>query len=432
MKRLICLTLFMACILSMSSQRVESVTLRNPDALLAPPVIRLGTDDRLILSFDIIGESHLYLRYRFLHCNADWTRSRLLESEFVDGFNEGEISDYAYSSDTYVHYVNYQLVIPDKNMEPLVSGNYIIQVYPEDAPEDIILEERFAVTENSTVVGANLTSRTDRGFNTEWQQLSLDVDMSGLHMANPYQDFVVTVTQNNRLATERTISHPLRVNGNQIMFDHNPDLIFGGSNEYRRFETVRVDYPGMNVDSVVFGGSNWHAWLHPDQPRHNSSYNYDSTAHGRFVVDEYNSTDPDLGADYVSVHFSLQSPPFPGYDVYIDGEFTRNEFSERNRMQYDYDRSEYQAMIPLKQGSYNYQYVLVPVEKKANLSERAEDIDLNNLPLRVEGKSYTSSTADPAPIEGNFYDTRNEYLIKVFYRPPGARYDKLIGIASID
>ena len=34
-------------------------------------------------------------------------------------------------------------------------------------------------------------------------------------------------------------------------------------------------------------------------------------------------------------------------------------------------------------------------------------------------------------IEGNYYQTQNEYSIYVYYRPMGARYDRLIGVTTV-
>ncbi len=67
-------------------------------------------------------------------------------------------------------------------------------------------------------------------------------------------------------------------------------------------------------------------------------------------------------------------------------------------MRYDDVRQCYVAEIPLKQGSYNYQYVV------------------------DRGGVYT-----PAPIDGDKYETRNEYLVKVYLRQPGSRGDRLVG-----
>ena len=383
---------------------VKTLSVVNPDHFMSPPVLRLGTDDRLKINFDIIGDSHEYLRFRLVHCNADWQPSRLLEPEYLDGFNEMEITDYAYSSNTFVHYVNYNIEIPGDGMRIISGGNYLLQVYPEGEPDHVMLQVRFYVTENSLMVGGGISGRTDKGFNTEFQQLEIAVEAGGGMIKNPYQDLIVTVMQNNRPETLREITHPMRVEGDRILYAHDPALIFNGGNEYRRFETVRADYAGMGVDSVVYGGSNWHAYLMPDESRVEKDYIYDSTQHGRFKIDEYNASDPDLGADYITVHFTLDSPEFIGADVYVDGDFAYHRFDGFNRMHYDYDRRFYTAEIPLKQGSYNYQYVVKPV-----------------------GEGY----ADPSPVEGNKYETRNEYLVNVYYRAPGSRADRLVGSAVL-
>lgn len=388
---------------------VKTLSVRNSDFFMAPNVIRMGSDDHLTINFDIIGDSHEYLRYRLIHCNADWQPSRLLESEFIDGFNEAQVSDYAYSSNTYIHYVNYNISIPNDDIRLTAGGNYLLQVYREDNPDDVILQARFSVSENILQVNGIVTSRTDRGFNTQWQQLELDIDAAGIPAVNPYQDLIITITQNNRPETTRTITHPLRVEGNHVVYAHDQNLIFDAGNEYRRFETVRTDYPGMHTDSVIFGGTNWHAYLAPDFPRSGKNYSYDRTQHGRFLINEYNATDPNLGADYVTVHFTLDSPEIVGADIYVDGDFAHNRHTSANRMTYDYDTGLYTAEIPLKQGSYNYQYV--------------------TLPKGSDAPSYRngSKSASPAVIEGNFYETENEYLVKVFLRTPGSRADRLIG-----
>ena len=42
-----------------------------------------------------------------------------------------------------------------------------------------------------------------------------------------------------------------------------------------------------------------------------------------------------------------------------------------------------------------------------------------------------STTGQTAPLEGDFYQTQNEYSIYVYYRPMGARYDRLIGVTTV-
>ena len=145
--------------------------------------------------------------------------------------------------------------------------------------------------------------------------------------------------------------------------------------------------------------------MHTDRPRAESSYIYDLTQNGRFKIDEYNATDPDLGADYITVHFELKHPEIMNADVFVDGNFAYDSFSDANRMHFDPASRSYRLDIPLKQGSYNYQYVAVP---------------------RKDPK-----VSDPAIFEGNKFETGNEYQVYVYLREPGTRADRLIGTAQL-
>lgn len=380
-------------------ENVKSLKVWNPDNFLAPPILNLNSNDRLIVSFDILSDSPEYLRYRLIHCNSDWQPSGLLENEFLGGFNETSIEDFAFSENTYVHFINYQISLPDPALPILKSGNYLIQVYPEDSPDDILLQERFYVSEDITNISASASAKTDKGYLSDWQQLDLQLSLSHIPQINPYQDLEIVVSQNNRPESVRHIKHPSRVQSGVAVFEHSDDLIFEAGNEFRRFETVRTDYPGMNVDSVKFKDGVWHAWLRKDLPRDDKNYFFDKTQNGRFKIDEYNSTDPDLGADYIMVHFSLVPPDTNIREIFLQGEFTQNNLDNASLMRYAWNDGLYHADLLLKQGSYNYQYVAL---------------------LDQSGQS------DPSPIEGNKYETQNEYLVLVYFRPPGARADRLV------
>lgn len=380
-------------------RRFRTLKTEVEDNFMSPPVIRLGTNDRILVKFDEIGEDNSYLEYRLIHCDADWQPSRLIDSEYLEGFNSVRIEDYAYSTATFVHYVNYLIAFPNEELQIKHSGNYLLQVYDPERPEETLLQTRFQVTENIARIEGNVTSRTDMGHNTYWQQLAFEIDCQGIGEFNPYQDIIVYVTQNDREATKRRIMTPLRVSGSKIIYEHLNDLVFGASNEYRRFESVSNSFPGMRVDSLRYMGSNYHVWLKVDEPRQSASYSYDQTQHGRFLVREYNSTDSDIGADYITVHFLLECPELPAYDIYLDGEFTHDRMDKENQLTYDHRVGGYVAEVPLKQGAYNYQYVTRS---------------------RQTGEISTST------IEGDKYETLNEYGIAVYFRPPGARADRLI------
>ena len=74
-------------------------------------------------------------------------------------------------------------------------------------------------------------------------------------------------------------------------------------------------------------------------------------------------------------------------------------------MRYNKEHYNYENVQLLKQGSYNYQYLYV---------------------------HNGSTKGETGPVEGNFYQTENEYLILIYHRPFGERYDKLIGMKQIN
>lgn len=379
------------------SPRFKTLKVQNMDIFDAPPIIRLGSEDRVEITFDEIGEDNQFLEYRLLHCNADWQPSSLLDSEYIDGFNAVRIEDYAFSTATFVHYVNYRVEIPNEETGLLRSGNYLLQVYNPDVPDDVLLQARFRVSENSATITGGYNARTDRGFNDCWQQVWATATVELGDGSNPYNDYRLEVTQNNNDMSRQILPAPSRVNGNQLIYDHNPKLIFPAGNEYLRFESTSNQFPGMKVDSLHYEGTNYHVWLKPDSPRAEREYQFDQTQHGRYIVREYNSTDSNIGADYITVHFLLEMDQLAESEVFVDGEMTNGLFTDRNRMTYDRGVGAYTLQMPLKQGAYNYRYV-----------------------VKGPDGEFTS-------LDGDKWETGNQYEVGLWKRRPGDRADRLIG-----
>lgn len=371
------------------------------DNPLAPPVITMGEANRIVISLDLLAEDVTYLDYKIVHCDANWMPSQLSDLEYLDGMNYQHADDYAYSTNTFAHYVNYRVSLPNEQVQFTKSGNYVVLFTPENSGQ-VVAQACFCVTERKVEVAANATSRTDLGYNDIYQQVEFVIAHPYFPIQSPFNDLKVVVSQNGRHDNEVTVTRPLRIMSNEIYFEHNRDLIFEAGNEYRRFETVSVTYPGMNVVGYEYYEPYYHAMLNTDFPRCDMSYIFDQTQHGRYVVRESNAEDSNLEADYLATHFTLATDKLRGGNVYIDGELTHHIYDENSVMTYNEQTQQYESVMLLKQGSYNYMYVFVP-----NGSKRANTV-------------YT---------EGNYYPTVNEYLIKVYHRPPGARYDRLIGTA---
>ena len=365
-----------------------------------PPIIMLNSDDRIRISFDELGEERSYLRYSVVHCNADWTPSNLVESEYIDGFNYADIEDYKFSIGTLTHYVHYSFTIPNDNIRLLVSGNYLVRVYTDDNPDEILLQARFYACENAVSVGASVTSRTDIDFNGEHQQVSFIVNTKDYKIRNLYSDLKAYVSQNSRTDNEVMVNRPLMVSGKNINFEHDKQLIFEAGNEFRRIETVAQHGISMGVERMEFHHPFYHAVLFTDEMRTEDCYIYDKTQLGRFTIRSSDANDSDNGAEYIVTHFTLDiGGKINNGKIYLNGEFTNNLFTPSTMMKYDPSTGLYTADLLLKQGAYNYQYLFVPYGSN---------------------RGYSS-------IEGNKYQTVNEYLVRVYHRDPSSRYDRLIG-----
>lgn len=396
-------TSFIDTMTGIFNERVRTVRVLNGDNLFAPPVVTLGTNEYLDISFDILHEDRDYMRFRVMRCEANWRPSVIAENEWLRGFNESVIDDYTFSNVTSVHYVHYSFQFPNMDINPTLSGNYLIQVYNEDDPDEIWFQQRVMISEQTAPISVTLSTVTDLDYNDSHQQLSVAVDTERAHVEDPFNDLKVMISQNGRADNEIAITHPLRLSGKTAIYEHQKPLIFDAGNEYRRFEVSNINYPGMNVEQIGYFEPYYHFKLFDDISRAGETYVYDQTQNGRFVVREYNSNDSDVDADYVVVHFTLDYPELPGSMIFLDGDFTQRRFDQSSQMFYNNSTGKYEKAVLLKQGHYNYQYLVVP-------------------PGGNRGKTSV--------IEGDKYQTLNEYLVKVYARGPLDRTDRLIGVYS--
>ncbi len=381
---------------------VHSLKVCLASNMYIPPVLMMNGDDVLVVNFDYLDYDVHYLRYSVTHCNADWQPSQLLESEYVSGFNYADIEDYAPSEATFVHYYNYQFTLPNDDMELLVSGNYMLTVYEQDDPSTILFQTRFSVCEGRVSVFPQVTSRTDVDYNNRYQQVSFDVRYKPNQIRDPYSEFTCVVTQNSRQDNAVVVKRPLMVGVDYVTYDHNRDLIFPAGNEFRRFETVFAHNLNMGVQYIRYYEPMYHAVLLVDEPRNQTQYLYDKTQFGRFTIRNAEAFgESALQADYMITHFTLDTKgKLNGGNVFLYGEFLEGYPAAQAMMNYDASSGCYTADLLLKQGAYNYMYLFVP-----------------------DG----TTTGQTSKIEGDHYETVNEYLVMVYDRPMGERYDRLVG-----
>lgn len=368
------------------------------------PLIKLNNNDNINISFDRISDNSFNrLRYRIFHCNAYWKKSTdISEIDYLDGFNDNLIDDYNPSINTTIEYTHFNLSIPNKDVKLKLSGNYVVEIFEEHEPDNVLLTACFMVLDPILSITASVSSNTDIDSNRHHQQLSFTLHHQSMNIRDPFSELMVFAQQNNRLDNERANIKPTYVNPGKLIYEHNKDLIFEAGNEYRRFETSSYRYNGMNVEHIEYNRPGYTMHILKDKPRVDRGYSYDQDQNGRYIIRTNESDKSDTEADYFDTDFTLLMDSPLNEDVYINGNFTDNTFSDKYKMKYDINDRAYHLSILLKQGMYNYQYFT-----KGN-------------------KGFST-----VKIEGNYYETENEYTVYVYYRPTGQRYDSLIGVQTL-
>jgi hypothetical protein len=384
------------------SDRVKTLRVCVMDHWQAAPVIELEDDKWVEINFDIMSSAPEALTYTLTHCNADWTPSQLIQSEFMSGFQINYVDDYATSFNTTMDYVNYRLTFPNENLTLKVSGNYVVRIYPENSDRPI-LSACFSVVEPKANISMQVTSQTDKGMNNAYQQVNFDVTY-GNEVKTPMQYLKVYVQQNTRTDNQATLVKPLSIQNKRLVYEHIPALIFDGGNEYRSFEMTTHQYNGLGIEAIEFHSPYYHAILKPDFIRANKPYFYTEDINGRIYIRTLSGVDYNYESDYYVVHFYLPCEKPFAENIYILSEVFNNILDERSQMEYSEMDKGYIKSVVLKEGYYNYLYVT------------RKDRDL---------------PASAALTEGNYYQTENEYRVLVYFRPIGGRYDQLIGYKTL-
>lgn len=365
------------------------------------PVMLLGGDNYVEISFDDLQHNFVRYTYTITHCNADWKQSDLIRSEYMTGFDDNRIEDYDQSMNTEMQYNHYSFVLPNEDVKLLVSGNYVVNIF-EDGEDEPVARACFSVLEPHVGLTMSVSNNTDIDTYQSHQQLSFSINYSGFQTRSAIDELIPVVRQNNRWDNAVFDIKPTYMRLNEMIYEHNKSLIFEGGNEYRRFEILDRHVPTMRVNKMRYDGDYYHAEIMTDEQR--TAYLFDRDQDGRYFIRNGNNIDNETESDYYYTHFRLEMPQIPSGDLYINGDLSDNRFAPEYKMEYNILEHAYEIVLPLKQGSYNYQYLFL------------RDGD---------------SVGTTVPADGSFHQTENEYSVYVYNRPFGSRYDKLVGFKTI-
>jgi len=370
---------------------------------LSMPVIGLGEGVPVNIAFDDLTHEYRRYAYKVEHCNADWSTSGdLFVSDYIDGFNADNVIEHVEQSiNTNMLYTHYRFQIPNERCKLKMSGNYRVTIYDANDDDKAVAECCFMVVEPRMGIKLSVDANTDKGINSRWQQVAMEVKYGGgLSVTDVQRQIYTVVMQNGRWDNAVVNAKPQFVMGDGLRWSHSPQLVFEAGNEYRKFEMLDVRHANMGVEKIDWDGEAYHAYLWPDEPR--GSYVFDEDANGAFYIRNGDNRENSSTSEYIHVHFTLRSPRLDG-DVFVNGVWTNDQLSAPYKMQFDEGAQCYRLSLLLKQGYYSYQYVW----------------------QQSNGQTAT------VPSEGSFYQTENRYQALVYYRKLGERADRLVGFAEI-
>ena len=360
------------------------------------PVLRLG--DPLNLSFDdIIGDEANYY-YTITHHNYDWTSSVLAKTEYLKGVDDVRIMNYTNSVSTLQLYTHYELQIPNQYTTALLkSGNYLLSVFNNE--DELIFSRKFMIYDPQVTVGVEILRTRNLEYIEEKQVVNFNVDGGDLILINPENTVKPLIIQNNDLKRAIGPVEPQFSIGNMLQYRYDEETSFFAGNEFFDFDNKDIRAATNRVQYIELIDL-YHNYLFGNITRENTVYTYNPDLNGNFKINTIQGDEPKVNAEYAWIHFSLDHPQRAlDEEIHVYGNFNNYVIEDATKMQYNPESKRYELPLLLKQGYYNYRYVVVK--------------DGSLLPYN--------------PVDGDFWQTENVYDVLIYYRAPGSRFDELIG-----
>lgn len=362
------------------------------------PVFNIN--DGFQLHFDDLYGDEANYYYTVQHCDYDWKPSQLFKNEYIQGFDDQRIQDYLTSLNTLQNYAHYKLSFPNRfTTKFLVSGNYMLNILNEN--KEVVFSRKFILFENLVSVPMQVKRARNVQDVAAKQNLEFVVKSDAIQFQNPLQNIRVKLFQNAQLATAKTNIKPMFTIGNDLVYRYDAETQFWGGNEFLFFENKNIRGASNSVMFIDSQGGVYNSHLYQNSPRAALPYTFFPDVNGNFQIANLNSVVIETEADYAWVYFSLAPPSNLGKnDIYINGMFNNFAISPENKMEFNKEKGVFEKAIMIKQGFVNYQYV------QANSKGVIDDANA---------------------VDGNFWQTENNYFCLVYYRENGQRFDRIIG-----
>ena len=371
------------------------------------PIYTINGGERIELEFDDLEGNYKSYYYTYQLCDYKWEPVNLSPFDYIKGFTQNRITTYRYSSIALTRYTHYQAILPEQNSVPSRSGNYLLKIFLDGDTAKLAFTKRLLVVETKASVAATVVQLLSAQNFTTYQKVRFTVTTSDINAFSAAQQIKVVVLQNNRWDNAQKDIAPTFVRGNVLDYSNENIAQFPGGKEWRWLDIRSFRLQSDRIDHADYGKTYTNMYVVPDIDRSAQRYVYYPDYNGTYNIITYESINPFWQGDYATVKFSFAPPggkPIEGKNIYVAGQFTGFETTDKYKMRFNESTDLYEASAFMKQGYYSYTYLV----------EDENGIDKTNI------------------LEGNYWETENDYTILVYYKSFTDRTDQLIGVGQIN
>lgn len=376
------------------TSRIRSVQLFR-GAPSATPVITLGSSETLTLNFDEIAEEVNMFTVSLSHHNADWTESNLIPAFFMGGFMEDVIQGGTPSMLGYPSFFSYSYRFPNRDFNIRASGNYLIHIH-DYVTREVLFTLPFIVKEDRGSLKVHVEDFLDFRAIPKHQLFANYVHPEFIRL--PQSDLSFVFIQNQFwgravVATEADISTPGEINRHQTR-----EKAFPARYEFRTLWMDDINTASRDVIEV-----------RPDErpPLVRLQYDVVDLDINPRISRSYRFGEPSTtrGVRYANVEFNLQRPSWISRDasIFVTGSFINWQIQEEFRMNFVMDEDAFRTTGLIKEGRYDYKYVLV---------------ENNNV--------------DDLRLDAFFADSRQFYQVVVYYHDQQLGYDRVLQFLNFE
>ncbi|MCX7875788.1 MAG: DUF5103 domain-containing protein [Melioribacteraceae bacterium] len=385
--------------------QIEIKSLRvysNDDETIFPLIDLSNKESFISIEFDVLSKEEPNLAIIFRPCDSEWN---VYENPFL--FNplyDKEINLWLDKLPLNVRGANFHYLgkFPNDNVQFTTSSKWKYFIVDNFDKKKIYASGKFYVVNPEVKLNVSTIRESLQG---EFGDLAILGRTISINTSFTLPD---SLFQNNVLKVEiiknRLFDYPIiidRKNFNQNTYyewDASKRFSFVArnikpGNEYRQTDTRNISvYNSVNVNSK-FGEFDFSDLFTKRKNDINGS---------SILMNWKNSN-----AEYLNVTFRLKPPENITKPIFLVGSFNDWKLSPEYEM-YD-DNNIMYLTIQLKRGLYDYQYVVAEIESNKIINQ------------------------DWFILEGNFYETKNEYHIFLYYESEEkGGYEKIIGYKKID